>query len=52
MSEPAMHLKITIYDAIANISQQEAEHLVKHLYNQGFIKTDKVSIEIEEQERE
>ena len=52
MSEPAMHLKITIYDAIANISQQEAEHLVKHLYNQVFIKTDNVSIEIEKQERE
>ena len=46
MSEPAMHLKITVYDAIADISQQEAEQLVKYLYNQGFIKTDNVSVEV------
>ena len=48
MSEPALHLKIVVYDAAASITEEEAEQCVRYLYKMGFIKTDNVTVEVEE----
>ena len=48
MSEPALHLKIVVYAEAASISQEEAEACIRYLYKMGFIKTDNVSVEVEE----
>lgn len=38
--------KVVIIDEYNDVSPLEAEHIVKYLFNEGFIRTDEVPLEI------